>query len=84
MWRPKQKALYEASIVAVPQVHLSREEKGKMPTCFVKIVSREVTTTMSSPNSGVVTPRASLVLMSEATVPQGTHDIRSNMADKEP
>ena len=37
---------------------------------------------MPSPNSGAVTPRASLVLMSEATdgvpntVPQGTHDVR--------
>ena len=34
---------------------------------------------MPSPNSGAVTPRASLVLMSEATdtVPQGTHDVRT-------
>jgi len=34
MWRPKQKALYEASGVATPQVRLSPEEKGKMPACF--------------------------------------------------
>ena len=79
MWRPKQKVLYEAAIVAAPQVHLPREEKGKRPACFVKTVSREVTTTMPSPNSGAVTPRVSLVLMSEATdgvpstVPQSTH-----------
>ena len=39
--------------------------------------------TMPSPNSGAVTPRASLILMSEATdgvpntVPQGTHDVRN-------
>ena len=83
MWRPKQKALYEASSVATPQVRLSREEKGKMPACFVETVSHEVTTTtMPSPNSGAVTPRASLVLMSEATdiVPQGTHDVCSREA----
>ena len=84
MWRPKQKALYEASGVATPQVRLSREEKGKMPACFDETISREVTTAMMpSPNSGAVTPRASLVLMSEATdgvpstVPQGTHGVRS-------
>ena len=79
MWRPKQKALYEASGIATPQVHLSREEKGKIPACFVETLSHEVTTTiMSSPNSGAATPRVSLVLMSEATdtVSQGTHDVR--------
>ena len=83
MWRPKQKALYEASGVATPQVRLSREEKGKMPACFDETISREVTTAMMpSPNSGAVTPRASLVLMSEATdtVPQGTHDVHSREA----
>jgi len=62
MWRPKQKALHEASGVATSQACLS--QKGKMPACFVKTVSREVTTTMPSPNSGAVTPSASLVLMS--------------------
>ena len=68
MWRPKHRAPYEASSVVTPQVHLSREEKGKMPAYFVETVSREVmTTTMPSPNSGAVTPRANLVLMSEAT-----------------
>ena len=82
--RPKQKALYETSGVTTPQVRLSREEKGKMPTCFDKTASREVTmATMPSPNSGAVTPRASIVLVSEATdgvpstVPQGTHDVRT-------
>ena len=55
-----------------------------MPACSDEIVSREVTTaTMPSPNSGTVTPRANLVLMSEATddvpstVPQGTHAVRN-------
>ena len=75
---------YEVSGVATPQVRLSRKEKGKMPACSVETVSREVTTTMPSPNSGAVTPHASLILMSEATVPQGTHDVRSNIADKVP
>ena len=68
MWRPKQKALYEDSGVVTPQVHLSCEEKGKMSACFDETISCKVTTAMmSSPNSGAVTPRASLVLMSEAT-----------------
>ena len=40
IWRPKQKALG----VATPQVHFSREEKGKTPVCFVETVNREVTT----------------------------------------
>ena len=64
---PKQKALHEASGVATPQVNLSREDAGKIP----------------SPNSGVVAPRANLILMSEATngvanttpVPQGTRGV---------
>ena len=52
-----------------------------MPACFVETVSREVTTTtMPLPNSGAATPRASLVLMSEATRPQGTHDVHSREA----
>ena len=87
MWRPKQKAMYEASGVATSQVRLSHEEKGKIPACFIETVSREVTTaTMPSPNSGAVTPRASLILMSEATdgvantVPQGTHEVPSRQA----
>ena len=78
MWRPKQKALYEASGVATSHARLS--QKGKMPACFVKTVSREVTAIMPSPNSGAIAPCASLVLMSEATVPQGTHDIHSHEA----
>ena len=36
---------------------------------------------LPSPNSEAVTPRASLVLMSEATVPQGTHDVHSREAE---
>ena len=78
MWRPKQKALYKASGVATPQVHLSCEEKGKMPACSNEAAGREVTTaTIPSSNSRVVTPRASLILMSKATVPQGTHEVLS-------
>ena len=80
MWRPKQKALDEASGVATPQVRLSREEKGKMPVCSNKLASREVTTaTIPSPNSRATT-RASLVLMSKATVPQRTRDVHSREA----
>ena len=81
MWRPKQKALYKASGVATPQDRLSREDKGKMPACFVETISSEARTTIS-PNAGAVTPCASLVLMSEATdgvanrVPQRTHAAR--------
>ena len=86
MWRLKQKSPYEASGVATPQVRLSREDKGKTPACFVDTISRKATTvTIPSPNSGVATPRANLVLMSEFTddmantmpVPQGTHGVRS-------
>ena len=44
-------------------------------------VSREVTATMPSPNPGAVTPCASLVPMSEATVLQGTHDVHSREAE---
>ena len=81
MWRPKQKALYEASDVTTPQVRLSCEEKGKMPACSSETASHEVTmATIPSPNSRIVTPRASLVLMSETTGPQGTHDVRSREA----
>ena len=80
MWRPKQKALYEVSGVVTPQVRLSHEEKGKMSACFVETVSREVTTTtMLSPNSGAVTPRVSLVLMSEATNGVPTTDLKVRM-----
>ena len=89
MWRPKQKALYEASGVATPQVRLSREDKGKMPACFVETISREArTTTISSPNTGAVTPRANLILPSEVTdstagtapVPQGMRGVPSRQA----
>jgi len=66
----------------MPQVHLSCENKGKMSACFVETTSCEVTmATIPSPNSGAVTPRTSLVLISEATdgvastVPQGTHEV---------
>ena len=87
MWRPKQKALYEASAIATPQVRLSREDKGKMPACFVETISSETrTTTIPSPNAGAATPSSSLVLMSKATdgaastVPQGTHEVPSSEA----
>ena len=87
MWRPKQKAPCEASGVATPQVHLSREDKGKMPACFDETVSREVSTaTMPSPNSEAVTPRANLILISEATdgvartAPRGTHEVPDSQA----
>ena len=58
--------------------------KGKIPTCFVEIISREAkTATTPSPNSGTVTPRVSLILMSEATdgmantapIPQDTCEV---------
>ena len=80
MWRSKQKARYEAAIVAAPQSHLSREGKGKMHAYSNETVSREVTATMPSPNPGAVTPCASLVPMSEATVLQGTHDVHNREA----
>jgi len=81
MWRPKQKDLNKASGVATPQVRLSWEEKGKTPACSNKAASREViTTTIPSPDSRAVATRASLVLMSEATVPQGTHHVHSREA----
>ena len=77
MWRPKQKALYEASGVATPQVHLSHKEKGKMSAYFVETISREVTTAIiPSPNYGAVTPRASLATDGAAsTVPQCTREV---------
>ena len=78
---PKQKALNEASGVATPQVRLSREEKGKMPACSNNAASHEVTAaTIPSSNSRAVELRANLVLMSEATVQQGTHDVHSREA----
>ena len=71
----------------MPQVHLSCENKGKMSACFVETTSCEVTmATIPSPNSGAVTPCASLVLMSKATdgvastVPQGMHEVPSRQA----
>jgi len=60
-----------------------------MPTCFVETISREArTTTIPSPNTGAVTPRANLVLPSEVTdstagtapVPQGTRGVPSCQA----
>jgi len=51
-----------------------------MPACSDETISYEVTTAMMpSPNSGAVTPRASLILMSKATntVPQGTDDVHT-------
>ena len=55
-----------------------------MPACSDETASREATmATMPSLKSRAVTPRASLVLMSEATdsvpntAPQGTHEVRS-------
>ena len=66
MWRPKQKVPYKASGVAMPQARLSCEDKGKMPACFAEAISREARTAiMPSPNSGAVTPRTNLVLLSE-------------------
>ena len=80
MWRPKQKALSKASGVTTPEVHLSIEEKGKMPACSNNAASREVTTaTIPSPNSRATT-RANLVLTSEATVLQRTRDVHSREA----
>jgi len=87
MWRPKQKALNKASGAATPQVRLSREDKGKMPACFVETISREArTAAVSSPNPGVVTPCANLAPTKEATdglastvlVPQGTRRVSSS------
>jgi len=89
MWRPKQKALYEVSGVATPQVRLSREDKDKMPACFVETISCEArTATILSPYTGAVTPRANLVLPSKVTdsmtgtapVPQGTRGVPSHQA----
>ena len=58
-----------------------------MPASFVETTSREVTTaTLPSPNSGAVTPSASLVLINEATdgvartVPRGTHEVPGSQA----
>ena len=81
MWRPKQKALGKTSGVATPEVRLSREEKGKMPACSNNAASREDTrATVPSPNSRSVAPRASLVLMSEATVTHRTRGVHSHEA----
>ena len=61
-------------------MRLSREEKGKMPAYSNNAASREVTmATVPSPSSRA-TPRASLVLVSESTEPQGTHDVHSREA----
>jgi len=89
MWRQKQKALYEALGAATPQDRLSREDKDKISACFVETISREAKTpTTPSPNSGTITPRANLILMSEATdgvsntapVPQDTSGVPSRKA----
>jgi len=58
-----------------------------MSACFVEVISREARTA-TSPNSGAVTPRASLTLTSEVTdgvantspVPQGTREVPSRQA----
>jgi len=89
MWRPKQKALYEASGVATPQARLSRKDKSKMPACFIETICRNArAATLPSPDLGAVTPHANLVLTSEATdglasttpVPQGTRGVPSRQA----
>ena len=68
MWRLKQKAPCEVSGVATPQARLSHKDKGKMPACFIETIYREAkAATLPSPNPGAVTPRADLVLTSEAT-----------------
>jgi len=60
-----------------------------MPAYFVETISREArTTTIPSPNTGAVTPRANLILPSEVTdsttgtaaVPQGTRGVPSRQA----
>jgi len=60
-----------------------------MPAYFVETISRDAkTATIPSPNLGAVTPRANLVLMSEAIdglanttpVPQGTRRVPSHQA----
>ena len=81
MWRPKQKFLAEASGVATPKSRLIREEKGKMPVCSNNAADHEVTTAIiPSPNSRAAMPCASLVHMSEATVPQHTHWVHGREA----
>ena len=76
MWRPKQKSLVEASGIATPKPRLSHKEKGKMPVSSNNAASREVTTAIiPSPDSRVATPCASLIHMSEATIPQRTHRV---------
>ena len=61
MWRPKQKAPYEASGVVTLQARLSREDKGKMHARFFETICREArAATLPSPNPGAVTPCANL------------------------
>ena len=90
MWGPKQKALCEASGAATPQARLSREDKGKMPTCFTEVISRKArAATLPSSNPGAVIPCANLAPTSEATdglvstapVPQGTRGIPNRQAE---
>ena len=76
MWRLKQKAPCEASgkvpsSEVPPQLHLSREDKDKLPIrfgIFAEAINREARlATLSSPNLGAVTPYANLVLPSKVT-----------------
>jgi len=70
VWKPKQKSSTEASGVATPKPRPSREEKGKMPVCSNHKIKTAI---IPSPNSRAAMPCASIVLMSEATIPQHTH-----------
>jgi len=74
----------------MPQVRLPREDKGKMPACFVETIGREArTATIHSPNTGAMTPHANLVLPSEVTesmaatapVPQSARGVPSRQAE---
>jgi len=81
MWRPKQKSLARASGVATPKPRLSREEKGKMHVCSNNAASHKVKTAIiPSPNLKAAMPCASLVCISEATVPQRTHWVHGREA----
>ena len=91
MWRPKQKAPCEVPA----QLHLSREDKGKLPIQFgsmTKAISREAKqASLPSPNLGAVTPGVNLALTGEVTdgvantapVPKGTSKVLSCKAGTE-
>ena len=67
MWRAKQKALREASGEVAAQLHVSREDKGKIPLNLNSIpnVNREAKfISLSSLNSGALAPSANLTLTS--------------------